>query len=160
MYNSGTKLYSRDWHNTANQLDFNKKQIQFVKSGLWIQIQILGSWLQILTLPLKLCEQWAGYFTSNVPWFPHQLKSPYHTIPLGFPGGSAVTNPPANARDMGSTPGLGRSPGGGRDNPLQYFCLRNLMGKGSWWATVNGVARGVGRDLATKQQHCPIKRSR
>ena len=72
------------------------------------------------------------------------------------PGGS-----PANARDMGWTPGLGRSPGGGSDNPLQSFCLRNPMGKGTWWDTVNGVARGAGHDLATKQkQHGPIKRSR
>ena len=84
----------------------------------------------------------------------------------GFPGGSVVKNPPASggdARDSGSIPGLRRSSGGGNDNPLKYFCLRNPMGKGTWWATANGVARGVGHDLATKQQqqqHYPIKRSR
>ena len=38
----------------------------------------------------------------------------------GFPGGSVVKNPPANAEDVGSVPGLGRSPGGGNGNPLQY----------------------------------------
>ena len=41
----------------------------------------------------------------------------------GFPGGSVVKNPPANTGDMGSIPGLGRSPGGGNGNPLPYSCL-------------------------------------
>ena len=50
-----------------------------------------------------------------------------------------VKNWTANAediRDMGSVPGLGRSPGGGYGNPLQYSCLENLMDRGVWWATV------------------------
>ena len=52
-----------------------------------------------------------------------------------------VKNPPANAgdiRDTGSTPGLGRSPGGGHGNPLQYSCLENPVDIGAWWATVQG----------------------
>ena len=44
---------------------------------------------------------------------------------LGFPGGSVVKNPPANAGVEGSVPGSGRSPGGGNGNPLQYSCLEN-----------------------------------
>ena len=36
----------------------------------------------------------------------------------------------------------GRSPGGGNGNPLQYSCLENPMGRGAWWATVHGVAKG------------------
>ena len=55
-----------------------------------------------------------------------------------------VKNPPANAEaagDIGSIPGLGRSPGGGNSNPLQYFCLRNPMDRGAWWATVHEVAQ-------------------
>ena len=43
----------------------------------------------------------------------------------GFPDGSVVKNPLANAGDMGSVPGLGRSPGKGNGNPLQCSCLRN-----------------------------------
>ena len=61
----------------------------------------------------------------------------------GFPGGSVVKNPPANAgsaRDAGLIPGLGRSPGKGNSNPLQCFCLRNPMDREAWWAIVNGVA--------------------
>ena len=55
-----------------------------------------------------------------------------------------VKNPPANAgdiRDIGSTPESGRSPGGGNDNPLQYFHLENSKDKGAWRATVHGVAK-------------------
>ena len=49
---------------------------------------------------------------------------------MGFPGGSMVKNPPANAGDMGSIPGSGISPGGGNGNPLQYSCLGNPMDRG------------------------------
>ena len=56
-----------------------------------------------------------------------------------FPHGSVVKNLPANAGDTGSIPGLGRSPGEGKDSPLQYACLENSMGRGAWWATVHGV---------------------
>ena len=57
-----------------------------------------------------------------------------------------VKNPPANAgdirdRDVGSIPGVGRSPGGGRGNPLQYSCLENPMDRGAWQATVHRVAK-------------------
>ena len=50
----------------------------------------------------------------------------------------------ANAGDLGdrgSVPGLGRSPGEGNDNPLQYSCLENPMDRGAWWATVHVVAK-------------------
>ena len=46
----------------------------------------------------------------------------------GFPGGSGVKNLPANAGDVGSIPGSGRSPGGGNGNPLQYSCLEEPGG--------------------------------
>ena len=55
-----------------------------------------------------------------------------------------VKNLPANAediRDVGSTPGSGRSPGGGHGNPLQYSCLENPMDRGAWWAIVHRVAK-------------------
>ena len=71
----------------------------------------------------------------------------------GFPGGSVVKHPPANAGDagdVGSIPGSGRSPGEGNGNPLQYSCLENAMeslaGYSPW-----GHKR-VGHDLATKEQ--------
>ena len=62
-------------------------------------------------------------------------------LSLGFPGGPVVKNPPANAGDVGLTPGLGRSPGVGNGNPLQYSCLGNPMDRGAWWATVHSIAK-------------------
>ena len=53
-----------------------------------------------------------------------------------------VKNPPANAgdgRDAGSIPGLGRPPGEGNSNPLQYSCLENSIGRGAWQTTVHGA---------------------
>ena len=50
-------------------------------------------------------------------------------------------NPPANAGDLGSIPGLARSPGEGNSNPLQHSCLGNPMDRVVWWATVHGVSK-------------------
>ena len=52
-----------------------------------------------------------------------------------------VKNLPANAGDLGSIRGSGRSPGGGNGNPLQCSCLENPRDGGAWWATVHGVAK-------------------
>ena len=61
-----------------------------------------------------------------------------------------VKNPPANAGEASSIPGLGRSPRRGNGNPLQYSCLENPTDRGAWRATVHGV-ESARRDLATKQ---------
>ena len=60
---------------------------------------------------------------------------------LGFSGGSDGKESACNALDLGSIPGLGRSPGEGSNYPLQYSCLENSMDGGAWWATVHGVAK-------------------
>ena len=62
----------------------------------------------------------------------------------GFPGGSVVKNPPSNSGvpgDEGLTPEMGRPPGGGNGNPLQYSCLENPIDRGAWQATVHGVTK-------------------
>ena len=56
---------------------------------------------------------------------------------MGFPGGSVVKNPPANAGNSDSIPGSGE----GNGNPLQYSCLGNPMDRGAWGATVHVVAK-------------------
>ena len=56
-------------------------------------------------------------------------------------GGSDGKASACNAGDLGSIPGLGRSPGEGNGNPLQYSCLENSMDGGAWWATVHGVTK-------------------
>ena len=66
-----------------------------------------------------------------------------------------VKNLPANAgsiRDTGLIPGLGRSPGGGHDNSLQYSCLQNPIDRGDWWATVHKLGV-LGRE-GCKTRYC------
>ena len=61
-----------------------------------------------------------------------------------------VKDLPANAgdiEDIGSIPGLERSPGGGHGNPLQYSCLENPMDRGAWQATVHGVTESDTTDV-------------
>ena len=60
---------------------------------------------------------------------------------MGFPGGSDDKEFACDAGDTGSVPGLGRSPGEGNGNTLQYSCLENSMDRGSWKATVHGVTK-------------------
>ena len=56
-------------------------------------------------------------------------------------GGSEVKASACNVGDLGLIPGLGRSPGEGNGNPLQYSCLENPIDRGAWWATVHGVVK-------------------
>ena len=62
-------------------------------------------------------------------------------LPSGFPGDSEGKASACNAGNPGSIPGLGRSPGQGNSNPLQYSCLESPMDGEAWWATVHGVAK-------------------
>ena len=63
----------------------------------------------------------------------------------GFPGGSEVKASACNTGDLGLIPGLGRSPGEGIGNPLQYSCLENPMDEEAWWATVHRAAKSQTR---------------
>ena len=60
---------------------------------------------------------------------------------MGFPGGLDGKESACNVGDLGSIPGLGRSPGEGHGNPFQYSCLENPMDGGAWQATVHGVEK-------------------
>ena len=64
---------------------------------------------------------------------------------MGFPGGLDGKEFACNAGDLGSVPGLGRSPGEGNGNPSQYSCLENPMGRGDGQALVHGVAKSQTR---------------
>ena len=52
-----------------------------------------------------------------------------------------VKSLPVNTGDLGSIPGLGRSPGEGNGNPLQYVCMENPVDRGAWWAPIHGGAK-------------------
>ena len=72
--------------------------------------------------------------------------SPFHFSPsrlakIKNPGSSVVKASACNAGDPGLIPGLGRSPGEGNGNPLQYSCLENPMDGRAWWAIVHGVTK-------------------
>ena len=71
-----------------------------------------------------------------------------------FPGGSVGKESVCNAGDPDSIPGLGRSPGEGNGNPLQYSCLENPMDRGAWQAIVHGVTKSQ-HNLVTKQPPPP-----
>ena len=79
-------------------------------------------------------DSWVG----KIPWRWNRLLTP---VFLGFPGGADGKESASNAGDLGSIPGLGRSPGKGHGNPLQYSCLVNPHGQRSLVATVHGVAK-------------------
>ena len=69
-----------------------------------------------------------------------------------------VKSLPANAgdiRDVGSIPGLGRSPGEGNGSPLQYSCFENPINRGAWWAIVHGVKES---DTTEAAEHKDILR--
>ena len=77
---------------------------------------------------------------------------------MGFPGGSDSKESTCNKGDLGSIPGLERSPGGGgNDYPLQYSCLENSMDRGAWWATVHRVAESdVAEQLTLSISHVTL----
>ena len=75
---------------------------------------------------------------------------------MGFPGGTVVKNPPTSAEDMGSIPGLERSPGEEHGNPLQCYCLENSMDGGAWQTTVFGVTRGQ-IQLSNRSRHSSVQ---
>ena len=80
------------------------------------------------------------------------LTEKYFFLPTVMKVALVIRNPPANAgdiRDTGSIFGLGRSPGEGNGNPLQYSCLGNPMDRGAWWATVHGVTKELDMTKAT-----------
>ena len=113
---------------TAKKTALPKSLLGFCLQGsvLWqlcssLVAQLVKSLPPMQRTPLN---PWIG----KIPWRRDGLPTP---VFLGFPGGSAGKEPTCNARDLGSTPGLGRSPGGGLGNPVQYSCLENPQGQRS-----------------------------
>ena len=69
------------------------------------------------------------------------IKNKKIFVSWSFPGGSDGKEFVCSAGDPVSVPGLGRSPGEGNGNPLQYSCLANSMDRGAWWATGHVITK-------------------
>ena len=98
-----------------------------------------------------------SHLTSTLPQDSIKYENGPSILPLDFPGGTMVKNHPANAgdiRDADFISELGRCPGEGNGNPLQYSCLENPMDRGARQATVHGVAKSQTR-LSTAQHATP-----
>jgi len=90
---------------------------------------------------LQAQEYYSDMFNENLKIM---LYTVYPILNWGFPVVLVVKNSPAkagNTRDVGSTLGSGRSPGGGHGNPLQYSCLENPMDRGAWQIMVHRVVK-------------------
>ena len=94
---------------------------------------------QLVKNPSAMQERsWLHSWVRKISWRRDRLPIP---VFLGFPGGSDSKESFCNAGDLGLIPGLGKSPGGGHGNPLQYSCLENPRDGGTWWAADYGVAQ-------------------
>ena len=91
----------------------------------------------LVACQISTCNWWVRTYSFFPRW------GIFFACMYYFSSGAVVKNLPANAGDsgdVGSIP-VGRSPGGGDGNPLQYFYLENPMDRGAWWATVHGVTK-------------------
>ena len=127
-----------------NLCDLGKKALCKGKiAPFWGFVLSSENALPVKVSSLGICTQ---FQCPHVPWPRSWHPCTGHWCLLlsrGFPsgpGGTVVRNPPANAGEAVSIPGLGRFPGGGHGNPLQYSCLENPVDRGAWWATDHGVA--------------------
>ena len=113
--------------------------MSFLIDGIYIQDKF-KSYKSNLPVIFPQGNHWHQFFVSLGRY---SIK---HT-PTGtyFPGGASGKEFAHNEGDLGSIPGLGRSPGEGKGYLLQYSCLESSIDRGAWWATVHGLHR-VGHD--------------
>ena len=116
---------------------------------VFFQLPLIESDTFLLTFPGPALlrnpgNSFSGYLGRGNRLGEHPINPCYTCIREGFPGSSVGKESACNAwdtGDSGSIPESGRSPGGGHGNPLQYSCLKNLMNRGAWQATVHTVEK-------------------
>ena len=81
---------------------------------------------------IHVCSEFFVYYITLLYLLVHYLGFYIYSSTEGFPGGSDDKESACNAGDLGLIPGLGRSPGEGNGNPLQYSCLENPMDRGAF----------------------------
>ena len=99
------------------------------------------------------CLEWRLHFSASLAIQSISVLVLLYFAILDFSDGSDSKVSAYDAEDLGFLPELGRSPGEGNGNPLQYSCLENPMDGGAWWATVHGVAKSRPRlsDFTTRR---------
>ena len=122
------------------------------KVGIMYSIHFKTSWTLVFKLTkVKGSHVWNQIYVDEIcNWF---LREHMHKA-RGFPGGSDGKASAYNTGDPGSIPGLGRSPGEGNGNPLQFSCLDNSRDRGAWQAIVHGVTKSQTR---LSDQHTQVQ---
>ena len=113
----------------------------FALSGKTFESKHYIQWASLvaqLVMSLQCRRPLLDSWVRKIPWRSVRVPTP---VFLGFPGGSDGKESPCNAGDLGSIPGMGRSPGKWNGYPLQYSCLENSTDRGVWQAIVHGVAK-------------------
>ena len=110
-----------DWAAPQHQPDLWESSSIASHSGIWQELSVPA---QLVKNPPALQETRFDSWVRKIPWRRESLPTP---VFLGFPGGSAGKESTCNVGDLGSIPGLGRSPGEGKGYPLQYSCPENSM---------------------------------
>ena len=118
---SGRPSAEEAWSRELNEPKIHSKAAPYLRFREWYQ-----SWYDKVCLQKQIKLSHQNVFSCGLPQW---LSGKESTCNAGAVG------------DVGLNPGLGRSPGGGHGNPLQYSCLGNPIDRGAWWATVHGVAK-------------------
>ena len=127
--------FPMSWLFTSNGQSIGAVLPMNIQSFQWYHLGLTG----LISLKSK---RHSRVFSRTTFW-KHQFFTMQPS--LGFPGGSDGKESSCHAGNLGLIPGLRRSPGEGNGNPLQYFCLENSMDRGTWLATVHGVAKSQTR---------------
>ena len=130
------------------QLDpaINYRHILNADYGMSFSLNFLARRQSLVCIKQQQLLIWFPWEVVSFPPNPQWNRTPnsvfvQHSLYCLFPGGSEDKASACNAGDLGSIPGLGRSPREGNGNPLQYSCLENPMDRGAWWATAHTVAK-------------------
>ena len=134
---SGHRTRKVSFHSNAKECS-NYRTIALISYSSKVTLKILQVRLQQVNC--ELLDVQAGFRKgrgtrdqiANIRWIMEKAKEFQKNIYFCFPGGSEVKASAWNVGDPGSIPGLGRSPGEGNGNPLQYSCLENPTDRGAW----------------------------
>ena len=138
---SGLTSFMMDWLDLLSVQGTLKSLLQHHSSKAWILRHSAFFTVQLSHPYMTTGKTIALTRQTSVSKVMSLLFNMLSRLVHSFPGGSEGKVSACNAGDPGSIPGLGRSPGERKGNPLQYSCLENPMDRGAWRATVHGVTK-------------------